>query len=171
MTVRPTRSQIAAHVWPRVFSGALLAIVLLSQGLVSSSAQKERSRRAASQSSHLRESMSPEEREMVERAIEVVCLERLKDPKGSHPIDEMQGRPSLSVRSPEAIAGAERAQRLLPLAKDLVISSMRQLSSRYNFNKTPGYGRRLQRAIVRVQAVTRVRPDVESRDNASVFLR
>jgi hypothetical protein len=123
------------------------------------------------QSSHLRDGLTPAEREMVERAIEIVCLERLSDPKGSHPIDEMQARPSLPVRSPEAIAGAERAQRLLPEARSLVISALVELSHRYGFDKTAGYKRRLRQAINRVQSVNRIRPDMDSRDNASVFLR
>ena len=75
--------------------------------------------------SHSRDSLSPEAREIVERASTVVCRERLTDPKGSVPIDDMQGRPSLPVRSPEAIAGAQNAQRLLPTAKSLVIASLK----------------------------------------------
>src|ERR1700752_1273594 len=92
------------------------------------------------------------------------------DPKGSVPIDVLQGRPSLPVQRREAMAGAERAQRLLPIAKKLVISSLEQLASEYQF-QTTGYQIKTQGAIARVQAVRRVKPDMDSRDNASVLLR
>jgi hypothetical protein len=121
--------------------------------------------------SHSRDSLSPEAREMMELASAVVCKERLKDPKGSVPIDDMQARPSLPVRSPEAIAGAKRAQRLLPTAKALVVVSLRKLSKDYGLRSAKAYDPRLQRAIGRVEAVRNIRPDMESRDNASVFLR
>ena len=90
---------------------------------------------------------------MVDLASEVVCKERMRDPKGSVPIDDMQGRPSLPVRSPEAIAGAKRAQRLLPIAKGVVVSSLRRLAKDYGFRNPKGYDPRLQRAITRVEAV------------------
>jgi len=115
--------------------------------------------------------MSPEARELVERAIDVICTERRKDPKGSHPIDEMQARPSLPVYSTEAIAGAQRAQRLLPIAKQLVAGSIEKLATEYKLAQTRSFNLKMQRAIGRVQAVRRVKPDMASRDNASVFLR
>jgi hypothetical protein len=108
---------------------------------------------------------------MMEQASVVVCQERIRDPKGSVPIDDMQARPSLPVRSPEAIAGAQRAQRFLPIAKGLVVTSLKRLANDYGFRKPNGYDPRLQRAIARVEVVKSIRPDVDSRDNASVFLR
>ena len=121
--------------------------------------------------SHSRDSLSPEAREMVELASVAVCRERLRDPKGSVPIDDMQGRPSLPVRSPEAIAGLQNAQRLLPTAKSLVIASLKRLVKDYGFGNPRTQDARLQRAIAHVEAVRNIRPDVDSRDNASVFLR
>jgi hypothetical protein len=147
----------------------VITVMLLASSPVL--AQRRASGRAGLQASHLREAMSPEEREMVERAIKVVCLERQKDPQGSVPIDDMQSRPSLPVRSAEAMAGAERAQRLLPVAKELTILSLRQIGARYGFPNTAAYQKRMRKAILRVQSVRRVRPDMDSRDNASVFLR
>ncbi len=148
----------------------LLSVCCLSFTLPVSDAQTRRSQNRT-QSSHLREAMTAEERELVERAISVVCLERIKDPKGSLPIDDMQGRPSLPLRSPEAIAGAERAQRLLPVAKELVSAEIRQLAQRYGFTKVRRSGWMLRQAMNRVQSVRRIKPDMDSRDNASVFLR
>lgn len=121
--------------------------------------------------SHSRESLSPEAREMVELASVAVCRERIRDPKGSVPIDDMQGRPSLPVRSPEAIAGAQHAQRLLPTAKSLVVVSLKKLVKEYGFGNPKTQDARLRRAIAHVEAVRNIRPDVDSRDNASVFLR
>jgi hypothetical protein len=114
--------------------------------------------------------MSPEAKALVEDAIGVVCIQAKLDPKSSVAIDEMQARPSLPVHSPEARSGAERAQRLLPLAKTLVITALRQLSIEYGFQKSPRFKVRINQAIARVNSVKRVRPDMESRDNASVYL-
>lgn len=126
--------------------------------------------RKGSHSTPAVETMAPEARELVERAIIVVCEERKKDPKGSIPIDDMQGRPSLPVYSPEAVAGAERARRLLPVTKELVIGALRQLAAEYRLDRTKSYQLQMQRAIARVRMVKRIKPDMDSRDNASVFL-
>ena len=145
----------------------IAALILLPIG---SLAQKGESR-GGSHTSHSSDALTPEAREMVELASVVVCKERTKDPKGSIPIDDMQARPSLPVRSPEAVAATERAQRLLPTAKNLVVVSLRQLANEYEFRNWKGYDSRIQRAIARVEAVKNIRPDVDSRDNASVFLK
>src|SRR4026209_2903597 len=115
-------------------------------------------------SNHGRATMSPEERALVEEASGVVCTQAKMDPTRSHAIDEMQARPSLPVQHPDAQAGAQRAQKLLPIAKTLVISSLRQLVVEYNFHKSRRFEKRIQQAIARVNAVKRVRPDMESRD-------
>lgn len=115
-------------------------------------------------------SMSPEAKALLEQAIGVVCTQAKLDPKSSIAIDEMQSRPSLPLHSPEARAGAERAQRLLPVAKELVINSLRQLSTEYGVQKSRSFNIRLTQAIARVNSVRRVRPDMDSRDNASVYL-
>jgi len=121
-------------------------------------------------SSHGRATMSPEARALVEQAMGVVCTQAKLDPTSSVAIDEMQARPSLPVQHPDAQAGAQRAQKLLPIAKVLVISSLRQLVVEYKFNNSKRFEKRIQQAILRVNAVKRVRPDMESRDNASVYL-
>ena len=125
-------------------------------------AQKRAPRRAI-QTSHSRNRMSTEMRETIEVAGETICNERVRDPKGSVPIDDMQARPSLPVDSPEAIAGAQRAQRLLPSARRLVLVSLRLLSREYNLRGARGHALRIQRAIARVKAVREVHPDVDSR--------
>jgi hypothetical protein len=84
-------------------------------------------------------SMSPAAKALLDEAAGVVCTQARVDPRSSIAIDEMQARPSLPVQSPEAREGAERAQRLLPIAKELVIKSLRQLSTEYGFHKSPKF--------------------------------
>jgi len=115
-------------------------------------------------------SMSPEAKALLEEAIGVVCTQAKLDPKSSVAIDEMQARPSLPLQSPEARSGSERAQRLLPVAKELVVNSLQQLSTEYRLQDSRSFNQRLRQAIARVNSVKRVRPDMESRDNASVYL-
>ena len=122
------------------------------------------------QTSHSTNDLSPEARETVELASSVMCKERSLDPKGSVPIDDMQARPSLPIDNPEAVAGAVRAQRLLPITRELVVRTLRQLVRDYNLANTRRAAVRLNRAIARVAAVRFVKPDLESRDNASVLL-
>jgi hypothetical protein len=165
-----------AHHWRLLAGVALILSTLLPlilTGSFDAVAQKRRQPRPqedVSLTSHSRDTLTPEAREMVELASGIVCKERMRDPKGSVPIDDMQGRPSLPVQSPEAVAGAQRALRLLPTAKSLVIVSLRRLAGEYGFGpqrRNP----RLQRAIAHVSAVRNIKPDMDSRDNASVFLR
>ena len=149
----------------RKWSNALCLFVAISFCAYGGLAQK-----TGSHSTHGHASMSPEAKALLDEAMGVVCTEAKLDPKSSIAIDEMQSRPSLPIQSPEAKIGAERAQRLLPIAKDLAVSSLRQLTVEYGFQKSPKFEIRLRQAIDRVNAVKRVRPDMESRDNASVFL-
>jgi hypothetical protein len=126
--------------------------------------------KSGSHSTRGRSSMSPEAKALLENAIGIVCTQAKLDPQSSIAIDDMQARPSLPVQSPEAKAGADRAQRLLPIAQDLMINSLRQLVVEYGLDKSPKFEKRLTQATARVSAVKRVKPDMESRDNASVFL-
>jgi hypothetical protein len=151
-----------------------LLIIALATASLDAAAQKRKKHPSPNNgtlTSHSRDLLSPEAREMVELASAVVCKERIRDPKGSVPIDDMQARPSLPVRSPEAVAGAKRAQRFLPIAKSLVVASLRRLAKDYYFYNSKAYDSRLQRAIAHVEAVKYIRPDEGSRDNASVFLK
>ena len=138
-------------------------LLLLLYVLLSSNAIGQRSTRAHA-------SMSPEAKALLEEAIGVVCTQAKLDPKSSIAIDEMQARPSLPLQSPEARAGAERAQRLLPITKSLMIASLQELATDYGFRKSPNFQLRIKQAIARVNSVKRVKPDMDSRDNASVYL-
>ena len=148
---------------------SLLSLVLVGSFSSSILAQRSSSEQEQ-QTSHTRSGLSPEARETINLASGIVCKERILDPKGSVPIDDMQARPSLPVESPEAVAGAQRAQRLLPLTKLLVADALRQLTRDYNLNRSRRDTLRLNRALARVSAVRFVKPDLDSRDNASVLL-
>jgi hypothetical protein len=102
---------------------------------------------------------------IVERAMNAVCTERVSDPLGSVPIDEMQSRPSLPLKDPAALAGVARAERLLPIAKELAIAAITKLARE---NKIEEW--RLRAAVRRVQGIARIKPDVDLRDNASVIM-
>ena len=146
----------------------LIAVLIGSVPASNSLAQQGKLKQSGSHST--RATVSPASRALVEEAIGVVCTEAKLDPQASLAIDDMQGRPSLPVHSTEAEAGAARAQRLLPTAKALVVTSLRQLANEYGLKSSRVFGPKLQQAIARVENVRRIRPDMESRDNASVFL-
>ncbi|HZE68647.1 MAG TPA: hypothetical protein VE135_03860 [Pyrinomonadaceae bacterium] len=158
---RAQKKRIASE-WTSPLLALALSLSLLALGGVA------QTRRAGRNESHSQPALTAAERDLVNQAIGVVCNERKTDPKGSIPIDEMQSRPSLPVRSPEAQEGAERAQRLLPVARSLVIQSLRRLAREYKFQSR--YQLRIKQAISRVEGVTSVKPDMDARDNASVFL-
>ena len=156
----------------RSLTSMVLVVVCLSSMVLAPSrfTQKQKEEKTGSHSTRGIGGMSPGTRALVEEATGVVCTEAKLDPRSSLAIDEMQARPSLPVQTPEARAGAARAQRLLPLAKNLVVSSLKQLVIDYKFQNARGLNARIQQGIERVQGVRNVRPDMDSRDNASVFL-
>ena len=173
MTGRPKKAIMPrrhrARAW---YSRRLVALSLLLVALsvsVTGLGQKTQPARTGSHPSR-GPTLSPTERALLEQAIGVICMEGKTDARGSIPIDDMQSRPSLPLQTPEAVAGAQRAQKLLPLAKNLVVNALQQLVIEYGFQNSKAYDLRIQKAIARVQSVKRVRPDMESRDNASVFL-
>lgn len=131
----------------------------------------QKGKRSGSHPSAALEVLANEDRELIDQAIGVVCSERRLDAVGSVPIDDMQKRPSLSLRAPEVVKGAERAQRLLPTAKALAIAALRQLSHEYKIDRYRSHNLRMVRALARIQAVVRVKPDIDARDNASVYLK
>jgi hypothetical protein len=152
-------------------SAAILCLIAGSVDATFAQTQtRQRSRRRTdSHPTRPRIEMSAEARGLLDQAMDVVCKEQKLDPIASVTIDEMQARPSLPVHAPEAQAGLARAQRVLPIAKTLVISSLQQLVADYSL-KSRMFQTRIRRAIARVKTVRRIKPDMESRDNAAVFL-
>jgi hypothetical protein len=154
------RSSFRLH--PSAFILALVLAVLSSSALAQSVRPDRRESPQAARSHEMSPSVEPE---MVERAMAAVCSEREADPQGSVPIDEMQSRPTLPLSHPDVIAGARRAERLLPLARVLTIEALRQIADEYGLAPV-----RLRAAIARIRAVKNIEPDMDLRDNAAVVL-
>ena len=144
----------------------LLVLLVLTPAILG-----QKRTRSGSHPTVVLETLSTEDRELIDQAVGVVCSERRLDALGSVPIDDMQRRPSLSLHAPEVIKGAERAQRLLPSAKVLAIAALRQLSQAYQVDRYRQHAAQMNRAVARIQAVARIKPDMDARDNASVYLK
>lgn len=127
--------------------------------------QKRTRRRAASKPATVPTLPLAVDRQRLDRAIGVICHERSRDPLGSSPIDEMQTRPSIELNHPKAVVGAERARRLLPVAKELVVEALRKLAVEHMIALS-----QVRSATERVRAVTGVAPDPDLRDNAAVIM-
>ena len=140
---------------------ALAGIILLWSLLVTGSpgmAQRHRTERVAPA-----ERREPyEESVSVERAITTICTERVQDPLGSVPIDEMAAQPPLPLTDARVKEGRKRAERLLSSAKKLVPSLLSQLAATYNLEALSQDWIR-----ARVNAVHDIKAEVESHDNAS----
>ena len=168
------RRRVPASPHPRV--GFFIIVTVIAFALYfatnsSSSRAQTKPRRSGAHSVAVREAFTPADRLMVERAIGAACTARLHDPLGSTPIDEMQLRPSLPAGHPDAVAGAHRAEHLLPITRKLVAAAIVQLARDYDLYGTAASQAKINAATTRVEAVRRIRPDVDSRDNASVLLR
>jgi hypothetical protein len=170
---KAARSSGALSRWNHHRSRSALSILLISLTLLAtgSFAQTRRSPRTGAHSALTRDAFTPADKRLVERAIGATCAERIRDPQGSVPIDEMQSRPSLPVNNPDAVAGARRAERLLPATRKLVINAIVQLAKEYDLYRAGISRARINSATARVESVKRVKADVDARDNASVALR
>lgn len=135
------------------------------------SSRAQTRQRPGAHSTVARENFTAADRRLVEKAIGVTCTERVRDPLGSMPIDEMQARPSLPVNNPDAVAGARRAENLLPTTRTLVSNAIVKLAKEYDLYSNAAARARITAATQRVDAVKRIKPDVDARDNASVVLR
>lgn len=98
---------------------------------------------------------------LVDRAINSICQERIRDPLGSVPIDQMAVQHALPPTDPRVLAGVRRAERLLPAAKRLVPIVLSRLAATYNLEAlNPGW------ISTRVKAVNTIKPDEEALDNS-----
>jgi hypothetical protein len=161
VTMPALRSSFILH--PSSF--ILLLILLLSSFGSGTLAQGGRQSKRRAQPARSHETAKPVEPEMVEHAMAAVCAEREADPQGSIPIDEMQARPSLPLTHPEVVAGTRRAERLLPVARELAIDALMQLAGEYGLAAF-----RVRAATLRIRAVKTIEPDMDLRDNAAVVL-
>jgi hypothetical protein len=99
----------------------------------------------------------------ISRAVGMICRERTADYLGSTPIDVMQASPSLPLKHPDVVAAIKRAEQILPTAREYAIEALRELAAEHKLEDA-----RLQAAEARIKAVTKIEPDVDLRDNASV---
>jgi len=175
MVARPTNISDATSLrvcvspYPRVVLLTLILTTVTTAIIPSSRAQTRQ--RPGAHSTASRENFTAADRRLVEKAVGATCTERVRDPLGSMPIDEMQARPSLPVNNPDAVAGARRAERLLPTTRTLVTNAILQLAKEYDLYDSGNARARITAATQRVEAVKRIKPDVDARDNASVILR
>lgn len=169
---RTVRHSLTALQSGKAATGLTVSIIsLIIVFTTGSFAQSARPAKTGAHSSSSREAFTAADRRIVERAIGATCTERIRDPQGSTPIDEMQSRPSLPVNNPDAVAGGRRAERLLPTTRKLVINAIVQLAKEYNLYDAGISRTRITGATARVDSVKRVKADVDARDNASVALR
>lgn len=104
-----------------------------------------------------------EETDIIERAITMICKERVHDPQGSIPIDEMAAQRSLPLTDSRVVLGAARAQRLLPIAKRLVPLALSRLATANNSETmSPAW------ITSRLQTINSIKVEIEERDNAAV---
>lgn len=164
----PVSPRLPIHAFRLRFYSFLVAVIVAALALNFTAGAQ---RRSGAHSTAARDVFTAADKSTVERAMGTACAERIRDPLGSTPIDEMQARPSLPASNADAVAGARRAERLLPVTRRLVAEAIVQLSKEYDVYGTPLARSRVSAATARVQAVKRVRPDVDARDNASVLLR
>lgn len=129
-----------------------------------SSATKKPVKRVASTSAP-QPKVEPVDAEKVSQSIGVICSERTKDPLASTPIDVMQAKASISLNHPDSLQGVERAKHLLPITREFVTRAIQELGKKYNIPQW-----RINLAAERIQNVTKIKPDPDLRDNASVTL-
>jgi hypothetical protein len=158
---------------PALSVSALALVVLVGSAAIqlAPSSRAQTRQQSGAHSTTSRENFTAADRRLVEKAIGATCAERIRDPLGSMPIDEMQARPSLPVNNPDAVAGARRADSLLPATRTLVANAIVKLAKEYDLYSGPVARARISAATQRVEAVRRIKPDVDARDNASVVLR
>lgn len=140
-----------------VFVGLLL--VLLQLIVVPFSTAQTRKRRRANK---IEKKIVPEKGDLVERAIRTICEDRLRDPQGSLPIDEMAFARPLPLTDYRVLAGKSRAQSLLPVAKRLVSFALRRVAANNGLEPLS-----LRWVVARALAVNTIRAEVEERDNSS----
>jgi hypothetical protein len=160
--VKPRNSKFQSRL------AAVLSVALVSSCLWSGAPNARAQEASVRQATTARRvDAKPEINELARRAMNVVCAEREQDPQGSAPIDEMQAMPSLPLRHAEVLAGAERAGRLLPVAKNLAAESLHGLLREQDIKESNA----IRAAFARLAQVRAVKPDMELRDNASVLYR
>jgi hypothetical protein len=168
-----TRRILGVSVSPAFRVSAFAFVVVVGSAAIqfTSSSRAQTRQQSGAHSTVFKENFTAADRRLVEKAIGATCAERIRDPLGSTPIDEMQARPSLPFNNPDSVAGARRAENLLPTTRTLVSNAIVKLAREYDLYGNSPARARVTSATQRVEAVRRIKPDVDARDNASVVLR
>src|SRR6266568_5680325 len=90
---------------------------------------------------------------------------------GAHSTTTREPFSSADRRIVERAIGATCAERMLPATRKLVVNAIIQLAKDYDLYGSAAMQTKINSATTRVEAVRRVKPDVDARDNASVVLR
>lgn len=95
-----------------------------------------------------------------------ICENLSQDSLGTVPIDEMAAREPLPITDRRVLAGRQRAERLLRVAKKLLPAALKRLTRIYDEDIS-----NLTAITARVSAINTIKPDVEAHDNALVGAR
>jgi len=98
----------------------------------------------------------------VERTIQFICQDRTRDPKATIPIDRMATHPLMPLTTSRVIAGRDRAEAMLPVAKRLLPFALSRVAANNGLEPLNA-----QWILERIQSITAIRPDVREGDNAS----
>lgn len=150
------------HLHRRTPSARKFSAVILSIALAALAVAFPHNATAQS-SAHSREATA--NLETVNYAMGALCAARTADELNTAPIDEMQARPDLPAGHSHAVAGRDRATRLLPLARELTAEALRDLAREYD---VPPVLR--STLLARMNRVRRINADMELRDNAAVIV-
>jgi Zn-dependent protease with chaperone function len=144
----------------RVVAGLLMSLMILPTPwfVAPSVAQKRKRERATNQPDHANFFATT-----VVRATGNICELRTRDRQGTLAIDQMAMMRPLELTDPLVVAGKQRAERLLPLAKQILPGLIARLEDSYGTRPT-------NRTLVtsRLSAIDAIRPDITQHDNATV---
>jgi hypothetical protein len=140
-----------------IFAGIILLLAQLMEVSYSNAQTHKRRRPKISQ-----RKAPIEKTDAVESTITAICKERVQDPQGTLPIDQMAVQRELPLTDQRVIAGMERAERLLPVVKKLVPLALNRLAASHDLEAMS-----LNWIITRVEAVNTIKAEVDERDNSA----
>ena len=135
----------------------LIAVLTLHLFAFPSNAQSGKRRRTTK----LGPAAATQATDPIERAMTFVCQDRIRDPQGTIPIDEMATQIPLSITDSRVIAGRNRAQSMLPIAKRLIPFALSRVAANNRLEPLS-----LKWIVERVRSVNVIRAEPGQRDNA-----
>jgi len=98
----------------------------------------------------------------IERSIQFICQDQTQDPKATVPIDKMATQPLMALTAPQVIAGRNKAQSMLAVAKRLLPFALSRVAANNGLEPLSA-----KWIVERVRSITAIRPDVSEADNAA----